>query len=201
MIIAIDSGSREYTLAVALDAAGQVLKESFLSDVLGLAPWLQTAQEEGLMEALVVASGPGSYTGVRTGLALVQGVRAVLPLPLFTSSSLRIAWETGRDAAPSIATRKAGRSRWFAAPVDAGGVVGPCILVEESDLRSSSARLVGEHESTWRDRHVAGLAGVAAACVAHHEPVSGSPEVDYGPTLVQPLATIGDVFSLSGLRP
>jgi tRNA threonylcarbamoyladenosine biosynthesis protein TsaB len=49
--------------------------------------------EPGQLEAIAVTAGPGSYTGIRVGMATAKGLAYALSIPLITENTLRaMAW-------------------------------------------------------------------------------------------------------------
>lgn len=74
----------------------------------------QTEVDADDLTALAVSIGPGSYTGLRIGVALAKGMAAVNDLPLVPVTTLETiaAAQAGRQSnLPLIATAPAGRSR------------------------------------------------------------------------------------------
>jgi len=111
--------------AVSLAEDGRLIAESFLhtakthserlipmlDQLLTAASW--TLQE---LEMIGVVRGPGSFTGIRIGIATAQGLAQVLKLPLLAVLSLdALAWAgLGRveDIVPILDARK---SEWYTA--------------------------------------------------------------------------------------
>ncbi|MHA4843270.1 tRNA (adenosine(37)-N6)-threonylcarbamoyltransferase complex dimerization subunit type 1 TsaB [Flavitalea antarctica] len=53
----------------------------------------QFSLEPGQLEAIAVTAGPGSYTGIRVGMATAKGLAYALSVPLITENTLRaMAW-------------------------------------------------------------------------------------------------------------
>src|SRR5664280_3717370 len=91
----------------------------------------QSSLSKAEVDAFVVVSGPGSFTGLRVGLATVKGLCEVLRKPLATVSMLEALVLThGRAGESAIAVLDAGRGE---------------IYVGEYRLGSGHATLVREY--------------------------------------------------------
>lgn len=123
MLLAIDTASS--VVGIALDDGAQVIVEHIWhSDryhTVELAPEVaqllkQYALTAGDLEAVAVASGPGSYTGLRIGMALAKGLALARRIPLVGVPTLDIlaAGQPASDA-PLVALLAAGRQRFAAA--------------------------------------------------------------------------------------
>ena len=131
MLLALDTSTR--TVGVALYDGVQVLSESVWSSkdyhTVELAPAVaDTLSRSGIttedLEALVVATGPGSFTGLRIGLALAKGIVLVRHLPLIGIPTLDVlAAAQPLDELPLAAVLRAGRGRlavgWYQVEDDA----------------------------------------------------------------------------------
>ncbi|HHS97336.1 MAG TPA: tRNA (adenosine(37)-N6)-threonylcarbamoyltransferase complex dimerization subunit type 1 TsaB [Chloroflexi bacterium] len=119
MLLAIDTATR--TASLALHDGGQVRYEATWEagrrHTVQLAPRLFAALEDlGLgaedLTAVAVTTGPGSFTGLRVGMALAKGLSMARNLPLVGIPTLDVvAAAQGRDRRPLIAVLQAGRGR------------------------------------------------------------------------------------------
>lgn len=119
MLLAVDTSTR--SIGLALYQEDQVIHESVWVShnyhTMQLAPAVQQALEQsGVqtadLQALAVATGPGSFTGLRIGMALVKGLALARHLPLVGIPSLDIlaASQPVQDM-PMIAVLQVGRGR------------------------------------------------------------------------------------------
>ncbi len=120
-LLAIDTATQ--TLSIALHDGDRLLAEN--TQLAGrehnslLAPLIaRTLQQTGIqaedLTALAVAVGPGSYTGVRIGVALAKGLAAARDLPLVpvtTLETLAVAVPHYRESPSLLVVLPAGRKR------------------------------------------------------------------------------------------
>jgi len=92
-VIAIDSSARGRLVVVRATALGELI-EAVVDEAPSTLPALTRALRHlGLagLEAVVVVTGPGSYTGLRAGMAAALGLAHPLGLPLHGLGSLEVA--------------------------------------------------------------------------------------------------------------
>ncbi len=97
LILNIDTSSSRAEIALALE--GNIIAHSQLESQKDHAGWIHTAinqvmQQHGKtvrnLDAVAVAAGPGSYTGLRVGMATAKGICYAAGIPLITESTLKI---------------------------------------------------------------------------------------------------------------
>jgi tRNA threonylcarbamoyladenosine biosynthesis protein TsaB len=119
VMLALDTSTR--TLGLALYNGYQVLSESIWTShdhhTIELAPAVAEAMQKcgvsaGDLSALAVATGPGSFTGLRIGLALAKGIAVARHLPLIGIPTLdALAAAQPCLDIPMAAILRAGRGR------------------------------------------------------------------------------------------
>jgi tRNA threonylcarbamoyladenosine biosynthesis protein TsaB len=95
LILSIDTALEEASICIAENKDVLAVKKN--SRQLDHAAWIHMAVREMLAEternisdlsAVAVAAGPGSYTGLRVGMATAKGMCYALGIPLITASTL-----------------------------------------------------------------------------------------------------------------
>lgn len=96
MILSIDTATEE--ASVCLSQNGEVIGVSTNLNQKDHAGWVQVAihtllQQKGVamqqLQAIAVTAGPGSYTGLRVGMATAKGLCFALQIPLITINTLQ----------------------------------------------------------------------------------------------------------------
>ena len=149
MILAIDTATD--WVGLALHDGGTVTAElgwrSRRTQTIELAPavaqlWARTGVSANDLNAIAVANGPGSYTGLRVGLALAKGIALGQKLPLIGVPTLDVvAAAVPRLETDLVALAQAGRSRLWAGQYSWNGKhgwesVGDPMLTQWDDLLS-----------------------------------------------------------------
>jgi tRNA threonylcarbamoyladenosine biosynthesis protein TsaB len=97
LILNIDTALETGSVSLARD--GATLSVSYNDDQKDHASWLHTAVNELFnaagatikqLDAVAVTSGPGSYTGIRVGMASAKGLAYALKIPLITLNTLQV---------------------------------------------------------------------------------------------------------------
>ena len=112
MRLAIDTSSARS--AIALVDGGRVLAEVVKPssrDFDVAAEALAVAGDPARLDSVLVALGPGSFTGLRQGIAFGVGLAMSLGVPLFGIGTLELAAARARE--PAVAVSEAGRGRVF----------------------------------------------------------------------------------------
>lgn len=119
-VLAIDTSSRRRIVCVLADPTGELLRGIVEDDVdidRALPPTLHSLLAGDVTEVAVV-TGPGSYTGVRTGMAAALGLAHARDLPLYGVTSLVPVWLAARalGAQRGWALADAGRGAAYTMP-------------------------------------------------------------------------------------
>lgn len=116
-VLAIETIDRHRVVGAVLDESGHAGREVHDSSVdRALPPLLSELVAGGGLDAVVVAVGPGSYTGVRAGMAAAAGIAQAASIPLFGVGALEVvAWGAPAAAAHIHAVIDAGRGGLYVA--------------------------------------------------------------------------------------
>lgn len=97
VILSIDTATDEAGVGLSVD--GQTMAMRASSEQKDHASWVQVAIQEILgetgyymrdLQAVAVTAGPGSYTGLRVGMASAKGICYALQIPLITENTLKV---------------------------------------------------------------------------------------------------------------
>ena len=214
LIVALDTTTRPGSCAVSRD--GVVLYEASGDPTREQAARLPgeimaTLANAGVtvrdVDAFAVATGPGSFTGLRIGIASMQGLAFALNTPLVGVSALdalatiaraSVAPEgsvegVGFSAAPIATWVDAWRGEVYAATYRVGQPVEPPVVARPADLlrflRAGRTLFIGDGAVTYRELIVGALA--ADARIA--DPAT--------PTLAGTIARLATTALMAGDRP
>jgi tRNA threonylcarbamoyladenosine biosynthesis protein TsaB len=113
-------------------------------------------REPAQLTGLVVARGPGSFTGVRVALSVAKGMASGLALPLWGINSLEVlARAAGVTELPLLAVLEAGRGRYAIGLYRGGTPVDEARTASLDELVASIREptlLIGELDSAARAR-------------------------------------------------
>ncbi len=145
MILALETSTRRASLAVydresdrVVDGASFTTDRAHNAAIFAPLERLVAAHREQL-EGIVVGLGPGSYGGVRVGLAVANGLSVAMGLPVIGGNSLE-AWETAGDSC--LVVGDARRGSCFVAVVRERKLQGEPELVDDADLGAFLAPLL-----------------------------------------------------------
>jgi tRNA threonylcarbamoyladenosine biosynthesis protein TsaB len=116
----------------------------------------RVGQQPSALSGVVVACGPGSFTGVRVALSVAKGIAAALGIPAWGVSSLDVlAHMAGPRGEPVRAVLEAGRGRFATGLYVAGAAVGSPGLVTVDQLVAACTQpvlVIGELDTAARAR-------------------------------------------------
>jgi tRNA threonylcarbamoyladenosine biosynthesis protein TsaB len=123
LIVGIDTSGKQGSVALArcsqdlceimeiVELTGGAFSAQLVPRIAGLLG--SRALQVKNIDAFAVASGPGSFTGLRVGLAAVKGLVEVLRVPIAAVSVLEALASTGHLAGAVLAALDAGRNEIF----------------------------------------------------------------------------------------
>ena len=136
MILVIDTSSRIAVLATIDGASRSEMLIPARSPA--LRPALRQMADEGHVSRVAVATGPGSFTGLRVGVSFGLGLAMGLGVPIVAIPTLDL--QAARSDQPVTAVVEAGRGRYYFRPPD-----GEVRLGEPADIPRTNP-LVGRIE-------------------------------------------------------
>ena len=131
MILVIDTSSARSAIAL-LRPDGSVAGEQVgpSGPVFGLADGVRVIREGRPLSRVAVATGPGSFTGLRVGVSFGLGLAMGLKVPIVPLPTLAI--QAARSDEPALAVSEAGRGRvYHLAPGGDAGLAEPGELPKE----------------------------------------------------------------------
>ncbi len=166
MLLALDTATK--TMGIALHDGSQVLAESIWTGVghhtIELAPEValmlrRIGGTTATLSSVAVAQGPGSYTGLRIGMALAKGLALTHNLPLVGVPTLDILVKgQPRRPEPLLAVIQAGRNRiagmWYKWGPDgwqSKGEAESLTWVDVRELLEERTYICGELDPTARE--------------------------------------------------
>ncbi len=135
-VLCIDTASAAFALALAVD--GRVERSLQRDSNQDHSRLLLSAIDEITggdlaLDGIVVVRGPGSYAGLRVGIATAEGLALARRIPLTGIGTLEaVAKATGRHE--GIAIHPAGRAEWAVQPFMEGVLTGAMAAVPEDDV-------------------------------------------------------------------
>src|SRR5882724_11598376 len=109
LILNIDTATERGGVCLAKE--GQLLAMAVNPEQKDHASWLHPAIEKivkdagyGMkdLEAVAVTAGPGSYTGLRVGMAAAKGFCYALDIPLITEDTLKVMAFAAKEQLPEV---------------------------------------------------------------------------------------------------
>ena len=153
LLLAADTSGKQGSIALAradeksadaLEVIGQVPLEGGTFSAQLIPQIASLLEQHGFgkndIDAFVVASGPGSFTGLRVGLAAIKGLAEVLSRPIATASLLEVLARLSGLQGKVRAALDAGRGELYLGEYEVAG----------NSARMLSQRLIGREEmSVW----------------------------------------------------
>jgi len=144
MILALETSTRDASLAAWDRATGALVHESGFTterahNAVIFGPVEMIVKEyRDRLSGIVVGLGPGSYGGVRVGIAVANGLSIAMGLPVAGRSSLE-AWDAESDS--YLVVGDARRGTFFVAEVIERKLQGEPALIEAAEIEAYLAPL------------------------------------------------------------
>ncbi len=98
------------------------------------------------LQGIVVASGPGSYTGLRIGVATAKGLCYALNIPLIAINTLQLLAYQGRDLLQNLEAKEQ-HNMLLCPMLDARRMEVYCMLLDDNltEVEPTQAKIIDEH--------------------------------------------------------
>jgi len=157
ILLAVDTSGKQGSIALARCGPGDSCEIVETSPLPGgtfsaaLVPQIATLLGKhgfgkGDIGAFAVVSGPGSFTGLRIGLAVIKALAEVLVKPIAAVSLLEVLASAGDSQGRVMAALDAGRNEVFVAEYEVSGrvthLIGERLLARDQWLQSAGDALI-----------------------------------------------------------
>jgi tRNA threonylcarbamoyl adenosine modification protein YeaZ len=181
VILLIDTSTRNALIGTIGDTLTETYIDSRSPDL--IARLRQTARSDHITR-VAVAAGPGSFTGLRVGVAFGLGLAMGLHIPIVPLSSFDL--QSARSESPVVAVIEAGRGRFYFRPPDGRAGLGAAEevphgapIVGRLTERSREALEAAHHELVPDDRLKSEIYAANTLLETAPEVAYGSLEIEY----------------------
>jgi tRNA threonylcarbamoyl adenosine modification protein YeaZ len=182
VILLLDTSTKEAAIATIADD-GRVT-EFVLSRGLEVIPWLRRTVELNKVTKVAVVAGPGSFTGLRVGVAFGLGLAKGLGVPIVPLPTLDL--QAARSDRPVTAVVEAGRGRYYFLVPGSRPALGepaeiPCIHALVGRLSPEASSTLEQAGHVVQSKDGLGLHGEAAMRLLEsaNEVAYGSLKIEY----------------------
>jgi len=203
LVLVTDTSGRNGTVALARAGDGSDANEIHLIEVAPLAGGTFSAQlvpqiaallqnhgfSKAEIDAFVVVSGPGSFTGLRVGLAAIKALAEILQKPIVPVSLLELVATGSRAQGKVVAALDGGRREVFFGAYE---LAGESVQVLREELLSQADFLLAARDSTvvTADVALADAARAAGLSVLAVDPPNSETIAHFGWKKLQAGATV-----------
>lgn len=186
-ILAFDSGSKNLSVALAVGSRISDVEEPqsrSSTQLPRLCERLLTGADLTWsdLDAVIAARGPGSFTGLRVGLAFALGLHQAIGIRATAISTLRLLAAAADLDRPLTAAVNAWRDSWFVQTFDdTGSATGEPERIATADLTKLAGPVVVAEPVDGLPTALGIDNSIAVAALG----LASSPEVDWDPTTLQ----------------